>query len=138
MPKNDDTAGIFATYPRDNISLAQGMIPIISPFYNFYFNIITNNFFNIFDIYALLNKKTALADEIFGTMLLVLCVKAITDTNNAKPPSGFEPFFVGVTVFTIGSSFGANTGYAINPARDLGPRIFTQLAGWNQSSKKTF
>ena len=33
MPKNDDTAGIFATYPRDNISLAQGIIPIISAFY---------------------------------------------------------------------------------------------------------
>ena len=63
-------------------------------------------------------------------MLLVLCVKSITDSNNDKPPSGFEPLFIGLTVFTIGSSFGVNTGYAINPARDLGPRIFTAIAGF--------
>ena len=68
--------------------------------------------------------------------MLVLCLEAINDKNNGKPPSGFEPLFAGITVFTIGSSYGVNTGYAINPARDLGPRIFTQLAGWKNSFKR--
>jgi len=77
-----------------------------------------------------ISMPQAILDEIFGTMLLVLCVKSITDSNNDKPPSGFEPLFIGLTVFTIGSSFGVNTGYAINPARDLGPRIFTAIAGF--------
>lgn len=77
-----------------------------------------------------ISMPQAILDEIFGTMLLVLCVKSITDSNNGKPPNGFEPLFIGATVFTIGSSFGVNTGYAINPARDLGPRIFTAIAGF--------
>ena len=62
--------------------------------------------------------------------MLVLCLHALVDNENGKPPPGFEPFFVGVTVFTIGAAFGINTGYAINPARDLGPRLFTLVAGW--------
>jgi glycerol uptake facilitator-like aquaporin len=37
---------------------------------------------------------------------------------------------VGALVALIGMSFGLNAGYAINPARDLGPRLFTSLAGW--------
>ena len=41
-----------------------------------------------------------------------------------------EPFFLGIAVFLYGITFSLNTGYAINPARDLGPRIFIQLAGF--------
>jgi glycerol uptake facilitator protein len=37
---------------------------------------------------------------------------------------------VGMVVMAIGISFGANAGYAINPARDFGPRVFAWLAGW--------
>ena len=40
------------------------------------------------------------------------------------------PLFIGLTVLAIGISFGYNCGYAINPARDLAPRVFTLLAGW--------
>ena len=40
------------------------------------------------------------------------------------------PVLVGVTVMGIGMAFGVNAGYAINPARDFGPRLFTALAGW--------
>ena len=75
-------------------------------------------------------KREALIDEILGTIMLVVCLKSICDKQNDKPPAGFEPFFVGITVFAIGAAFGINTGYAINPARDLGPRIFTAIAGW--------
>ena len=60
-------------------------------------------------------------------MMLVL---AITDDNNMKPPRGVVPFCVGLIVTAIGLSMGHNCGYAINPARDLGPRAFTAMAGW--------
>ena len=40
------------------------------------------------------------------------------------------PLFVGLTVLAIGISFGYNCGYAINPARDLAPRLFTLVSGW--------
>ena len=66
--------------------------------------------------------------------MLVLCLKSLIDRENDKPPAGFEPFFVGITVFTIGAAFGINTGYAINPARDLGPRLFTLMAGWGSDT----
>ena len=41
-----------------------------------------------------------------------------------------EPFFLGIAVFLYGITFSLNTGYAINPARDLGPRLFIQLVGF--------
>ena len=41
-----------------------------------------------------------------------------------------EPFFLGIAVFLYGITFSLNTGYAINPARDLGPRVFIQLVGF--------
>ena len=43
------------------------------------------------------------------------------------------PLFIGVTVLAIGISFGYNCGYAINPARDLAPRLFTLVSGWGVS-----
>ena len=49
-------------------------------------------------------------------------VLAITDGRNMRVPTHLVPFYVGMVVFGIGMSFGANAGYAINPARDLGPR----------------
>ena len=66
----------------------------------------------------------------FGTALLVGCVFAIIDKNNNNPDKGATPVIIGLTVFVIGATFGYNCGYAINPARDLGPRLFTAMAGW--------
>ena len=63
-------------------------------------------------------------------MLLVLSVMAITDKNNSAAPSGITPLCVGLVIFVIGATFGQNCGFAINPARDLGPRLFTAIAGW--------
>ncbi len=42
----------------------------------------------------------------------------------------FAPVVVGMAVFLIGMTYGINCGYAINPARDFGPRLFTAVAGW--------
>jgi len=71
-----------------------------------------------------------LIDQIVGTALLVICIFALTDTRNSAPVSYLTPALVGAVVVAIGIAFGHNAGYAINPARDLGPRLFTFLAGW--------
>jgi glycerol uptake facilitator protein len=71
-------------------------------------------------------------DEAVGTALLVLGVFAVTDSRNTAPMSNIGPLIVGLVVFAVGTSFGANTGYAINPARDFGPRVFAWLAGYGQ------
>lgn len=69
--------------------------------------------------------------EIIGTFVLVLGVMAITSPANLLPNSGFAPGFapclVGILVWGIGVSLGGPTGYAINPARDLGPRLMHAL-----------
>ena len=69
-------------------------------------------------------------DQFVGTMLLMLVVLAISDARNAPPAAGMGPLIVGLLVTVIGMSFGYNAGYAINPARDFGPRLFTAVAGW--------
>lgn len=69
-------------------------------------------------------------DQVVGTAILVGVIFAISDRHNAPPPAGLAPLLVGLLVLAIGASFGANAGYAINPARDLGPRLFTAVAGW--------
>ncbi|HYE32074.1 MAG TPA: MIP/aquaporin family protein [Methylomirabilota bacterium] len=65
--------------------------------------------------------------ELIGTFVLLVGVLAIPSVNNLRPQSGFDkglgPLLVGLLVFAIGLSLGGPTGYAINPARDLGPRI---------------
>jgi len=65
--------------------------------------------------------------EMIGTFVLVLGVLAIPSVKNLIPQSGFStglgPLLVGLLVFAIGLSLGGSTGYAINPARDLAPRL---------------
>ena len=69
-------------------------------------------------------------DQVVGTALLVGVIFAISDARNVPPPAGLAPLIVGLLVAVIGMSFGFNAGYAINPARDFGPRLFTAVAGW--------
>jgi glycerol uptake facilitator protein len=73
-----------------------------------------------------------LVDEIVGTMFLLILIVAITDSRNSLPSGNLAPLIVGFAVFAIGTSLGANTGYAINPARDFGPRLFAFFAGWGK------
>jgi glycerol uptake facilitator protein len=68
-----------------------------------------------------------LITEIVGTFILVLAILAVLSPGNFEPGStlarGIGPVLVGVIVWAVGLSLGGPTGYAINPARDLGPRI---------------
>jgi len=69
-------------------------------------------------------------DQVAGTALLVLLIFALVDQKNLAPPAYLLPIAVGLVVVVIGQAFGFNAGYAINPARDFGPRLFTFIAGW--------
>src|SRR5690606_17621811 len=77
-----------------------------------------------------LSTLGGLIDQIVGTALLMIGVFAISDTRNVAPQSNAGPVVVGLLVLVIGMTFGLNAGYAINPARDLAPRLFTAIAGW--------
>lgn len=76
---------------------------------------------------AIRHTASNLIGEIIGTFVLVLGVLAVLSPANLVPGSGFDkglsPALVGVIVWSIGLSLGGTTGYAINPARDLGPRL---------------
>ena len=74
---------------------------------------------------AIRNTAANLISEIIGTFVLVFIAGAIFAKAVAKdgPAAGLGPYLVGCLVWAIGLSLGGTTGYAINPARDLGPRI---------------
>ncbi|MEX2285477.1 MAG: aquaporin [Planctomycetaceae bacterium] len=72
-----------------------------------------------------------LVDQIVGTMLLLLLIFAVSDERNSGG-THLGPVLVGAAVLLIGMTFGYNSGYAINPARDFGPRLFTFIAGWGK------
>ena len=71
-----------------------------------------------------------LLDQVIGTALLLIAVFAVTDDRNLAPSPTLQPVLIGLIVVLIGISFGGLQGYAINPARDLGPRLFITLAGF--------
>jgi glycerol uptake facilitator protein len=68
---------------------------------------------------AIRNTSSNLISEIIGTIVLIVVSNSFT----SDLPNGFAPYLVGMLVWSIGLSLGGPTGYAINPARDLGPRI---------------
>lgn len=73
---------------------------------------------------AIRNYTANMITEIVGTFVLVFGVLAIiAPGNKGAASSGLDPLIIGLLVFAIGLSLGGPTGYAINPARDLGPRI---------------
>ena len=74
---------------------------------------------------AIRNSLANLLSEIIATFVLVFVVGAIfsKSVGSGGPAAGLGPYLVGSLVWGIGLSLGGPTGYAINPARDLGPRI---------------
>ena len=72
-------------------------------------------------------------DQVLGTALLLLLIFAIVDEFNMPPGSNLGPLMIGLVVVAIGMSFGGMHGYAINPARDFGPRMWTVVAGFKNN-----
>ncbi|WP_326824692.1 MIP/aquaporin family protein [Streptosporangium sp. NBC_01756] len=69
-------------------------------------------------------------DQIIGTAILLFLILAVTDARNSAPAANLAPFIVGLIVVAIGMAWGTDAGYAINPARDFGPRLASFLTGY--------
>jgi len=76
--------------------------------------------------YSLVN---AMISEFFGTMVLMWGILASGDSKNLGLMHNLGPFLVGGTVLAVGLSLGGPSGYAINPARDFGPRLLGLVVG---------
>jgi glycerol uptake facilitator protein len=72
----------------------------------------------------------ALRDQIIGTAILLFLILAITDLRNTSPGANLAPFIIGLIVVAIGFAWGTDAGYAINPARDFGPRLMSFFTGY--------
>ena len=73
---------------------------------------------------------TAFFDQVVGTALLVFLVFALITAANNPPLANLTPLVIGLIVVAIGMAWGANAGYAINPARDFGPRLASWITGY--------
>jgi glycerol uptake facilitator protein len=73
---------------------------------------------------------TAFFDQVVGTAILVFVIFALTTAANNPPMANLGPVVVGLLVVGIGMAWGANAGYAINPARDFGPRLASYVSGY--------
>ena len=92
----------------------------------------TYSIFATFPAKYLHNWVGPFVDQIVGTAFLVAFVFALVDEINQPVRANLAPLAVGFVVVAVGISFGANAGYAINPARDFGPRLFALIAGWGK------
>jgi glycerol uptake facilitator protein len=72
----------------------------------------------------------ALRDQIIGTAILLFLILAVTEIKATPPAANLAPFVIGLIVVAIGMAWGTDAGYAINPARDLGPRLASFLTGY--------
>jgi glycerol uptake facilitator protein len=77
-----------------------------------------------------ISLTTAFFDQIIGTAILVFVVFALVNARNNPPLSNLAPVAIGFLVVGIGMAWGANAGYAINPARDFGPRLASYITGY--------
>uniref|UniRef100_A0AC34GWZ8 Uncharacterized protein n=1 Tax=Panagrolaimus sp. ES5 TaxID=591445 RepID=A0AC34GWZ8_9BILA len=68
-------------------------------------------------------------DQLIGSAMFCFFIAAITDRRN-KIPLPYQPTLIGLSFMLIGMAWGMNSGYALNPARDFGPRLFTFFAGY--------
>ncbi|KDQ19717.1 hypothetical protein BOTBODRAFT_27139 [Botryobasidium botryosum FD-172 SS1] len=70
--------------------------------------------------------------EFLATAVLLIIVLAVNDPKSGPPPAGLVPLVLFITVFAEGACLGMQTAYAMNPARDLGPRLLTYMAGYGR------
>ncbi|GAA4627632.1 MIP/aquaporin family protein [Actinoallomurus vinaceus] len=80
----------------------------------------------------------ALRDQIIGTAILLFLILAVTDLRNSAPAANLAPFIVGLIVVAIGMAWGTDAGYAINPARDLGPRLASFVTGYGTAFRDQY
>ncbi|WP_394154278.1 MIP/aquaporin family protein [Vibrio maritimus] len=72
--------------------------------------------------------------EVVITATLMGLILALTDDGNGVPKGPLAPLLIGILVAVIGAATAPLTGFAMNPARDFGPRVFTFIAGWGENT----
>ncbi|KAF8269546.1 aquaporin [Lactarius quietus] len=90
---------------------------------------------SLFSTYTLdyMPSANCFFDEFLGTFVLLLVVFAVTDKRRSSTvPAGLVPLIVFITILGIGTALGMQTGFALNPARDLGPRLMTAMVGYGR------
>ncbi|XP_068060220.1 aquaporin-9 isoform X2 [Anomalospiza imberbis] len=115
-------AAVFGIYYNAFMEYSDGKLEVTGP----------NATAQIFATYPApyLSLVNGFADQVMSTAVLLLAIFAIFDTKNNSVPKGLEPIAVGLLIIVLTCSLGMNSGCAMNPARDLGPRLFTAIAGW--------
>lgn len=96
---------------------------------NIWINLISKGIFATYPVKSL-SIWGGFFDQVVCTCILVIVVLAVSDKRNVEMPHATSAILIGLTVVILGTSFAYNCGYAINPARDFGPRFFTLIAGW--------
>jgi glycerol uptake facilitator protein len=80
----------------------------------------------------------AFRDQLIGTAILLFLIIAITDARNTAPTANLQPVVIGLLVVAIGLGWGTDAGYAINPARDFGPRLASFLTGYGTAFRDQY
>lgn len=80
--------------------------------------------------YSWIDASTAFFTEFTGTAFLAIAVLALGDDTNAPPGAGMNAFILGLIITVLSMAFGYNTGAAMNPSRDLGPRLALLAVGY--------
>ncbi|KAJ3767314.1 putative aquaporin 4 [Lentinula raphanica] len=90
---------------------------------------------SLFSTYALdyMTNVSCFFSEFFATAILVIVILATTDKGNGPPPPGLLPLVLFILILGLGACLGMETGYAVNPARDLGPRLLTSMVGYGSA-----
>ncbi|XP_052002981.1 aquaporin-10-like isoform X2 [Xyrauchen texanus] len=113
---------VYLIYRDAIMEFSGGVLTVFGP----------NETASIFATYPtnVVSVQTNFLDQVVGTAMLMLCILPLNDKRNAPAPEALLPPIVATVVLGISMSMSANCGAAINPARDLGPRLFTFTAGW--------
>ncbi|XP_026084902.1 aquaporin-10-like [Carassius auratus] len=115
---------VYLIYHDAIMEFSGGVLTVFGP----------NETASIFATYPtdVVSVQTSFLDQVVGTAMLMLCILPLNDKRNAPAPEALLPPIVATVVLGISMSMSANCGAAINPARDLGPRLFTFTAGWGK------
>ncbi|CAG11882.1 unnamed protein product [Tetraodon nigroviridis] len=113
---------VYLVYYDAIMNFSEGVLTVYGP----------NETASIFATYPseFLSLGRSFLDQVVGTGMLMLCILGLDEQRNTPAPTQLIPAIVAAVVLGISMSMSGNCGAAINPARDLGPRLFTLTAGW--------